>query len=147
MQLFEPTEFDARNTNHTNTSDSEYLENGLSDGTSDGDSSEDDGDALDAGNHAPIEHIFSTANADAGSNPPKGSVAARNVPSRIPADRAKLERQRFMSHKAGVVSGAIPLPQTRRKAEKEGETNGLTKEEFQKLKREVHLYGKYLVTL
>jgi hypothetical protein len=67
----------------------------------------------------------------------------------------KLERQRFMSHRAGVVSGAVPVGGTfARSYKKKGRKSEsssifdnsidgkLNKEEFQKLTREVHLYGK-----
>ena len=147
MQMFEPTEVDARNSVDSEPENSDSGAKSGESGDTDSDFSSDSGDDLPAASdHAPIDQIFSTKNGkQRATKSPKVTIAPL-LRSLQPPDAAKLERRRFMSHKAVVVSGAVPLPPTsrRKKPEKEeGDFSGLTKEEFQKLQREVHLNGKY----
>lgn len=149
MQMFEPTDVDRRrgaSSNDDSATASSDEDASDSDGSYDTSSDEDAGAA-----DAAVERIFAGgAKAAAAAGPRSGKaakvVAAPALPPPLPPDIAKLERKRFMSHKADVVAGAAPvapLQRGRGKPEDASGAGGLTKEEFEKLKREVHMYGEY----
>jgi len=164
MQMFEPTEVDTRTTSKPS---SESLQDSDSDRDSlDNDSSDqeynDAGDEWNDAADAAVEQIFRKSK----TIPPKAGQLKRPIKatkaSQVSAisspDMEEIERKRFMSYKAGVVSGAMPIgggsSSSRKKGRKLEKSNGssifenisgkLNKEEFQKLTREVHLYGKKL---
>ena len=162
MKMFESTEVDTRSkpypSPHESLDESDANSSLANDSSSEeGASDADDwNDAADAA----VEQIFNKSKKipppHPRSKPPISNKIARApiraIPSHISEDIEKLERKRFMSHRAGVVSGAVPVasPSSKKKGRK-SEMNGnalfdssgrLSKEEFQKLTREVHLYGK-----
>jgi len=159
MQMFEPTEFDNRTTaepssesNKDSDFDRDSLEN---DSSEENDDAEDDwNDAADAA----VEQIFKK-NKTIAQKRPIQTTKSSLAPTISSPDIEKIEKKRFMSHRAGVVSGAIPVDggsksSSRKKGRKVEASNGssilentsgkLNKEDFQKLTREVHLYGKML---
>jgi hypothetical protein len=171
MQMFEPTEVDTRTTSDTSPSydDSDSDRDSLDENDNSSEEEEEEeenGDDWNDAADAAVEHIFNrdknifvnTGSTKHSLKTAKSSLASTLLPPSLSSpDIEKMERKRFMSHRAGVVSGAIPIGGTRTSKKKgrkssEGE-NGLadslfdssgklSKEEFQKLTREVHLLGK-----
>lgn len=152
LQMFEPTEVDRRAASPSDdatASASSHGDDSDSEGSYATSSDDEDAGAADAA----VDRIFAggakAAAAAAGrqrDQAPK-AVASPALPRPMDPEIAKLERKRFMSHKADVVAGAAavaPPQRGRAKAEDASAAGGLTKEEFEKLKREVHMYGEWL---
>jgi hypothetical protein len=160
MQMFEPTDVDTRNTSENASSDEDSDNSSLDESDIDSSAEEETGDEWNDAADAAVEQIFNkskkTTLPPGAKRLPKTTLAPSR-PSLPSPEMEELERKRFMSHRAGVVSGAVPVggnsTSSRKKGRKSEEKNGssifhnvsgkLNKEEFQKLTREVHLYGKY----
>lgn len=161
MQMFEPTEIDTRTTSEPSSQSHEDTDPDRDSLDNDNSEEEEDDDAGDVWNDAAdaaVEQIFNKSktippNTGQLKQPIKKTKKPSLAPTISSPDIEKMERKRFMSHRAGVVSGAIPVGGSisKKKGRKSEASNGssifentsrkLNKEEFQKLTREVHLYG------
>lgn len=161
MDLFEPTETDRRRSNAENDAqehdpqmDESHSDSGS---TSDDDSSSgDSGSDTDPGarrrgsEDGTMEFIFSKNMVSTKQNDSHKVQKTVAGPSAAPGidDLAMLERRRFMSHRADVVSGTAAHLNAPGKKHKPGNskadegTEGLSREDFLKLQREVQLYGE-----
>jgi len=156
MEMFQPTEVDWRRSGKGNNDASQDM-------------SQEDSIETDEGSDGPapvcdtikgdggfVNHIFGMESTKAiGSAPPDVQSHKKNVydakagvgyPRTIDSSLSALERKRFMSHKANVISGAksIAAPLTGRHGAATREADGtIRRKEFDKMQRDVQLFGEF----
>ena len=144
MDMFEPTEVDARRAQDANASSSDAV-SGLS-GSEEASGSDSDGPSAPGGRRAAgvVDHIFARKQPLPASKKTSKSPMHSAPTEEDAAAVAKEERRRFMSPRAAVVAGAAPSPAQGRPKPTAGKADDggvLSREEFKKLQREVQLYG------